>query len=58
MTIFQFTQKVEGIFENEVKKLLPNYWDENLLTQNFFLRLSLTLRSVNIIDLDGISRYP
>jgi len=56
MTIFQFTNKIEEIFENEVKKLLPGLWDEDLLTQNFLIGLCSTLRSVSLTDLNGLSK--
>lgn len=56
MTVFEFTQQIEESLETEVRKLLPGYWDEDLLTQNFLISLSSKFRNITLEDLNGISK--
>jgi hypothetical protein len=56
MTIAEFTSEIESIFEEEVKRLLPGYWDEDQLTTNFLIALTKKLSNKTITDLRGISK--
>jgi len=56
MILAEFTSKIENIFENEVKRLLPGYWDEDQLTINFLIALTRQLSNNTIKDLRGISK--
>lgn len=56
MILSEFTSRIEQIFENEVKILLPGYWDEDQLTINFLIALTRQLSNQTIEDLRGISK--
>ena len=56
MTLSEFNSKIEEIFEHEVKKLLPGYWDEDTLTTNFLIALTRGLSNKRIVDLRGVSK--
>ena len=56
MTLAEFTSKIEGILEDEVKRLLPGYWDEDQLTINFLIALTRQLSNKTIVDLRGVSK--
>lgn len=53
MTIDRFTAKIENILETEVIKLLPGYWNEDLLTYNFLISLTRELSITQIEDQKG-----
>lgn len=56
MTLAEFTSEIEEILEDEVKRLLPGYWDEDQLTVNFLIALTRKLSSKTIVDLRGVSK--
>jgi hypothetical protein len=53
MTVFEFTGSIETILEEEVKKLLPGYWNEDTLTRNFLIAFTSRLSSVKLEDARG-----
>jgi hypothetical protein len=53
MTLSTFTSTIEKILEEEVKKLLPGYWDEDQLTIGFLIALTKQLSNNTIDDFRG-----
>lgn len=53
MTIEEFTSKIESIFETEVRNLLPGYWNEDQLTNNFLIAMTRKLSNSQIVDQRG-----
>lgn len=56
MTVFEFTQLIEQTLETEVRKLLPGYWNEDLLTQNFLISITSKFKNIFLEDLNGVSK--
>lgn len=56
MTINDFTSEIERILEEEVKNLLPGYWVEDQLTNNFLIAFAKKLSNTQIVDLRGVSK--